>query len=58
MKQSETEFKMPFGKYKGMTLFEIKNLDKPYLEWLYRNAEENNIDTDTKFYIENLILNG
>lgn len=37
-------FQMPFGKYKGKTLEEIKIQDPSYLIWLKQNTENKNIN--------------
>lgn len=34
------EFKMPFGKYKGLDLEEIYVRDKGYLEYIYENVDD------------------
>jgi hypothetical protein len=31
------EVKMPFGKYKGLTIEHISRIDKQYLQWFYDN---------------------
>lgn len=40
---SNSEFVMPFGKYRGMTLLEILDRDRHYLEWALNNFESGNL---------------
>lgn len=36
-------FRMPIGKFKGISLLEIARLDTPYLNWARNNMENKNV---------------
>ena len=49
------DFKMPVGKYKGLTLEEIKEVAPSYLEWIYDNFEEDIQSEEIRTHIENVV---
>ncbi len=51
--QKAEAFIMPFGKYKGKTLQEIKDGDYEYLEWALKNIVDRHINKKIKEVIEN-----
>ncbi len=49
------DFILPFGKYQGMTLLEVKQTDVTYLEWLYHNLDNKPINDQIRNHIEVLL---
>ena len=42
---------MKFGKYKGMTIQDVREADASYLMWLYTNVPKHKIEKDLYSYI-------
>ena len=42
---------MKFGKYKGMTIQDVRKADASYLIWLYTNVPKHKIEKDLYSYI-------
>ena len=43
---------MKFGKYKGMSIQDVREADASYLMWIYTNIPKHKIETDLYRYIK------
>jgi len=54
-KHEQTEYCMPFGKYRGRRIVDILNFDREYLEWAYWNANALEQHEGVSDYIADLL---